>query len=333
MKTKATITGTGSAAPEKILTNADFESIVDTNDEWIRRRTGIRERRISSTERKEGTADISCRAARNAMEMAGVAPGDLDMIVVGTVTPDQQIPAAACMIQEALGAERAFAFDISAGCTGFLYALSTVNNAILTGDCRRALVIGVDRLSTILNWQDRSTCVLLGDGAGAVIVEALPSQNGNGLMSTHLKSDGRAWELLYSVYGDRDAPAGHPDMELKPFYLIMDGNRLFKRAVECLSDISLKALGHNNIESDRIKLVVPHQANMRIIQAMVGRMDIPMEKVYTNVDRYGNTSSGSVPIALDEANRKGLLKKGDYVLLVAFGAGLTWGSALLRWSI
>jgi len=229
--------------------------------------------------------------------------------------------------------QSAFAFDISAGCTCFLYALSTVNNAILAGNCRRALVIGVDRLSTILDWQDRSTCVLLGDGAGAVIVEGLPSANGNGLLSAHLKSDGKAWDLLYAAYGDREAPTGHADVALKPYYLIMDGNHLFKRAVECLSDISLKTLEYNNIDRDSVKLVVPHQANMRIIRAMVGRMGIPMQKVYTNVDRYGNTSSGSVPIALDEANRKGLLAQGDYVLLVAFGAGLTWGSALVRWSI
>ena len=331
MTLRATITGTGSAVPERTLSNKEFEQIVDTNDEWITRRTGIRERRIASTERKESTADLSSRAALKAMAMAGISAADLDMIVVGTVTPDQQVPAAACMIQELLGAENAYAFDVSAGCTGFLYALSMVNNAVMTGSCRKALVVGVDRLSTILNWQDRGTCVLLGDGAGAAIIEATDAQDG--ILSTHLKSDGKAWNLLYSTYGNRPSPDTLSDLELKPYYLIMDGNRLFKRAVECLSTIALEALTRNNLSRDDITLVVPHQANMRIIQAAVGRMGIPMENVYINVDRYGNTSSGTIPIALDEANREGLLKKGDCVLLVAFGAGLTWGSALVEWSI
>lgn len=331
MTLKAAITGTGSAVPELILSNKDFEHIVDTNDEWIIRRTGIRERRIASTERKESTADLSSRAALNAMDMAGISAADLDMIVVGTVTPDQQVPAAACMIQEALDAENAYAFDVSAGCTGFLYALSTVSNAVSVGSCHKALVVGVDRLSTILNWQDRGTCVLLGDGAGAVIIEATDVRDG--VLSTHLKSDGKAWNLLYSAYGDRPIPETLSDVELKPYYLIMDGNRLFKRAVECLSTISLEALAHNNLTTDDVKLVVPHQANMRIIQAAFSRVNIPMERVYTNLDRYGNTSSGTIPIALDEANRKGLLERGDRVLLVAFGAGLTWGSALVEWSI
>jgi len=325
----ARITGTGAAAPKRVLANRDFERIVDTSDEWITRRTGIRERHIASIDRKEKTADLSSQAAREAMAMAGITPDRLDMIVVGTVTPDQQIPAAACMIQEILDAGKAYAFDVSAGCTGFLYSLSVVQHAIIAGRCRTALVIGVDRLSTILNWQDRSTCVLLGDGAGAVVIQA--SESGDGIISTHLKSDGKAWDLLYSSYGDTDAPESVPDLELKPYYLTMDGNRLYKRAVECLSAIGLEALEQNGLTSDDIKLVVPHQANMRIIQAAAGKMGVPMDKVYTNVDRYGNTSSGSIPIALDEANRKGLLAKDDLVLLVAFGAGLTWGSVLVRW--
>ena len=333
MTLKASIIGTGSAVPQRAVSNKDFESIVDTNDEWIVRRTGIRERRIASTDRSESSADLSCRAATGAMKMAGICANDLDLIVVGTVTPDQQVPALACRIQEGLGAENAYAFDVSAGCTGFLYALSTANNAIQTGSSHRALVVGVDRLSTILNWEDRSTCVLLGDGAGAVILASAEPANGNGILSTHLKSDGKAWDLLYSTYGNSPAPKALPNLELKPYHLVMDGNRLFKRAVECLSSVSIEALARNNLNSNDVKLVIPHQANMRIIQAMVGRMDIPMEKVYTNVERYGNTSSGSVPIALNEANREGLLEEGDYVLLVAFGAGLTWGSVLMRWAI
>lgn len=331
MMPRTRITGTGSAAPERVLTNKDFEGIVDTSDEWITRRTGIKERHIASNRRNESTADLSSQAALKAMEMAGISATDLDMIVVGTVTPDQQIPAAACMIQEALNAENAFAFDVSAGCTGFLYALSVVDNAIATGSCRKALVVGVDRLSTILNWQDRGTCVLLGDGAGAVVVESTDEETG--ILSTHLKSDGKAWDLLYSTYGNAVKPEILDDMDLKPYYLTMDGNRLFKRAVACMSSIGLEAIAHNRLTSDDIKLVIPHQANMRIIQAAAERMGVSMETVYTNVDTFGNTSSGSIPIALDEAHRKGLVEIGDYVLLVAFGAGLTWGSVLVRWDI
>ncbi|MEE8398830.1 MAG: beta-ketoacyl-ACP synthase III [Desulfobacterales bacterium] len=331
MMHKARITGTGSAAPERILTNKDFEGIVDTSDEWITRRTGIKERHIASNARNESTADLASQAGLKAMEMAGISAADLDMIVVGTVTPDQQIPSAACMIQEALNAENAFAFDVSAGCTGFLYALWVVNNAISAGSCRKALVVGVDRLSTILNWQDRGTCVLLGDGAGAVVVESTEKETG--IVSTHLKSDGKAWDLLYSTYGNAAKPEILDDMDLKPYYLIMDGNRLYKKAVSCLSSIGLEALSHNDLTSDDITLVIPHQANMRIIQATAERMGVSMDMVYTNVEKFGNTSSGSIPIALDEAHRKGLLKTDDYVLLVAFGAGLTWGSALVKWDI
>jgi len=331
MTAKATITGTGSAVPERVLFNKDFERIVDTSDEWITRRTGIKERHISSTHRKENTAELSRQAAVKAMEMAGILPEDLDMIAVGTITPDQQIPAAACMIQEALDAKNAYAFDVSAGCTAFLYALSMADNAIKTGSCRKALVIGVDRLSTILNWQDRGTCVLLGDGAGAVILES--TENHNQILSTHLKSNGKEWDLLYSTYGNSHRPEIMEDLELKPYYLIMDGNRLFKRAVTCMASIAMEALSHNRIPRESISLLVPHQANMRIIQATAEKLNLPMEKVYTNLDKYGNTSAGSIPIALDEANRKGLVKKGDYILLVAFGAGLTWGASLVRWNI
>jgi 3-oxoacyl-[acyl-carrier-protein] synthase-3 len=263
--------------------------------------------------------------------MAGISPKSLDMIVVGTVTPDRQFPSAACMVQKALNADNAAAFDLSAGCTGFLYALSMADNAIRSGTCGTALVAGVDRLSTILNWKDRATCVLLGDGAGAVVVASTTEKHG--IMSTHLKSDGTLWELLYSSYGNSYTPEILQDIDIKPFQLNMDGNRLFKRAVGCLSTIAKEALQHNSLSSEDIGLVVPHQANMRIIQAMAKNMGVPMEKVYTNVHRYGNTSSASIPIALDEANREGLLRKGDNVLLVGFGAGLTWGASVVKWSI
>jgi 3-oxoacyl-[acyl-carrier-protein] synthase III len=324
------ITGTGSFMPQRILSNKDLESMVDTTDEWIVRRSGIKERRISSTGEEESTTDLAVKASRDALEMAGISPGSLDMIVVGTVTPDRQFPSAACMVQKDLKAKNAFAFDVSAGCAGFLYALSMVDNAIQGGMSKCALVVGAERLSSIVNWQDRGTCVLLADGAGAVVVQSKPDQGG--ILSTHLKSDGTAWDLLYASYGNAYTPELLQCLDQKPFFLKMDGNKLFKRAIRCLSDISREALEHNGLKSDDIALVVPHQANLRIIQGLAGNLEIPMERVYTNIHKYGNTSSGTIPIALDEANREGRLKKGDQVLLVSFGAGLTWASSVLTWS-
>jgi len=325
------IIGTGSSIPKRILSNKDLEGIVDTTDEWIMRRTGIKERRISSNGGRESTTDLTTQASLKAIEMAGISPKSLDMIVVGTVTPDRQFPSTACMVQEALDADDAMAFDVSAGCTGFLYALSMADNAIRSGTCETALVVGVERLSTILNWKDRGTCVLLGDGAGAVVVAS--TREKGGILSTHLKSDGRFWELLYSYYGNSYTPEILQGIDIKPFQLSMNGNRLFKQAVNCLSSIANEALEHNCLSSEDIGLLVPHQANIRIIKAMAKNLRVPMERVYTNIYRYGNTSSASIPIALDEANREDLLRKGGYVLLVAFGAGLTWGASIVRWSI
>ncbi len=326
---QAKIMGTGSAAPERILSNKDLEKIVDTSDEWIVRRTGIKERHIASKGKAESTTDLATQAASKAMEMAGVTASQMDMIVVGTVTPDRQFPSVACMLQHALGAERAAAFDISAGCTGFLYALSVVENAIRCGTAKTALVVGVERLSTILNWSDRSTCVLLGDGAGAVVVKE--SNNGRGIMSTHLKSNGAFGDLLYSEDGNTLNHELLKDVPTRPFHLCMDGNKLFKRAVECLSTIATEALNYNGLSHEDIDLLIPHQANIRIIQAAAKSLGISMEKVYVNVERYGNTSSASIPIALDEANRAGLLKKDARILLISFGAGLTWGASVLKW--
>jgi len=331
MMPQARIIGTGSSTPKRVLSNKDLEGIVDTTDEWITRRTGIKERRISSRERRESTTDLTTQASLKAIEMAGISPETLDMIVVGTVTPDRQFPSTACMVQKELSAENATAFDLSAGCTGFLYALSVADNAIRSGMCATALVVGVERLSTILNWQDRDTCVLLGDGAGAVVVASTKTKDG--ILSTHLKSDGTFWELLYSSYGSSYTPEIMQGIDIKPFQVSMDGHRLFKRAVGCLSAIGNEALEHNSLSSKDIALLVPHQANIRIIKAMAKDLCVPMGKVYTNIQRYGNTSSASIPIALDEANREGLLRKGDYVLLVSFGAGLTWGASIVRWSI
>ncbi len=331
MTLQARITGTGSSAPQRILSNKDLERIVDTTDEWITRRTGIKERRISARGAEESTTDLATQASLKAIEMAGISPASLDMIVVGTVTPDRQFPSTACMVQHMLNAGNAAAFDVSAGCSGFLYALSVVDNAIRSGTCGTGLVIGVERLSAILNWRDRGTCVLLGDGAGAVVVSSAKEKGG--ILSTHLKSDGTLWELLYSSDGNPYTPEILQGIDTKPFQLSMDGHRLFRKAVACLSSIAKEALQQNSLSSEDLSLLVPHQANIRIIQAIAKNLRIPTEKVYTNIHRYGNTSSASIPIALDEANREGLLRSEDHVLLISFGAGLTWGASIVRWSI
>jgi len=331
MANRSRIIGTGSTTPKRVLSNKDLENIVDTTDEWITRRTGIKERRISSNGKGETTTDMATLASLKALDMAGVSPGSLDMIVVGTVTPDRQLPSAACMVQKELRNEDAAAFDVSAGCSGFLYALSIVDNAVRAGVCKRALVVGAERLSAVVNWKDRSTCVLLGDGAGAVVLDATHKKEG--ILSTHIKSDGTFWELLYSSYGNSYTPEILKGMDIKPFQLNMEGNRLFKRAVGFLTEIAQKALDHNGLSTGDIALLIPHQANLRIIQAVAKNLGMCMDKVYTNLERYGNTSSASIPIAMDEANREGRMARHDHVLLIAFGAGLTWGSSILRWTM
>jgi 3-oxoacyl-[acyl-carrier-protein] synthase-3 len=328
--TKGRIIGTGSATPRKILTNKELETIVDTSDEWITRRTGIKERRISSGGQGESTSGLATKASLRALEMAGVSPETLDMIVIGTVTPDRQFPSVACFVQKRLKASKAIALDVSAGCSGFLYGLFVADNAIATGSCQNALVIGAERLSAVTNWEDRSTCVLMGDGAGAVVLT--PGAGHDGILSTHLQSDGTFWNLLYSSDGTTKLPEILNCVEGKSFYIEMDGNRLFKKAVSCLAGIAATALKHHDLSSADIKLMVPHQANLRIIKAVAQKLSLPMDRVYTNIQKYGNTSSATIPIAIDEANREGLLKAGDYVLLVTFGAGLTWGASVVKWS-
>jgi len=327
----ARIIGTGSAIPEKIISNKDLESVVDTTDEWIMRRSGIKERRISSMKRDESTTDMAAKAGLKALDMAGIKPQDLDTIIVGTVTSDRLFPSTGCMVQRTLKAENAAAFDVSAGCSGFLYALATANNAIRTGASKKALVIGAERLSSIVNWKDRGTCVLLADGAGALVLSA--DNREPGILTTHLKSDGTLWDLLYSTEGEPYAPDILLPLDMKPFHLIMEGNRLFKRAIECMASIAKEAFKQTSLSSDDIGLVIPHQANIRIINALAKNLGVSMERVYTNIHKYGNTSSATIPIALDEANREGRLKKGDNALLVSFGAGLTWGSSILRWAL
>jgi 3-oxoacyl-[acyl-carrier-protein] synthase III len=326
----AHIVGTGSSLPQRVLTNEDLEEIVDTTDEWITRRTGIKERRIARMEAGESTTDLGTRAARAAMEMADVSPDQIDAIVVATVTADHLFPSAACMVQKELEANNAAAYDLSAGCSGFIYGLETANNSIRQGTANTVLVVGAERLSSVVNWQDRGTCVLLGDGAGAVVLRGTDSKGG--ILSTHTKSDGRFWDLLCSKEGNDYLPDSLRDVSLRPYYLTMEGNRLFKQAVSSMAGIAEQALAQNGLTRDDIQLVVPHQANLRILQAVAEKIRMPMEKFFTNLAKYGNTSSASIPIALDEAHRSGLLSVGDHILFVSFGAGLTWGASILQWT-
>jgi 3-oxoacyl-[acyl-carrier-protein] synthase-3 len=327
----AHITGTGSSVPERILSNSDLEAIVDTSDEWIIRRSGIKERRISSVHRDESTTALGTRAAFNAMQMAKVKADQLDTIIVATVTGDRHCPATACLIQKELDAKNAAAYDISAGCSGFLYALDAANNSIKAGTAKTVLVIGAERLSSIVNWKDRSTCVLLGDGAGAVVLQGMESKGG--IYSAHIKSDGNYWDLLYSDEGNSYLPETLQDVDLKPYYLKMEGNRLFKQAVSSMAKMAEHALEKNQLKREDVQLLIPHQANMRILSAVAEKLQIPKEKVFTNLHRFGNTSSASIPIAMDEAIRRGRLLPGELVLLISFGAGLTWGAALVEWTI
>jgi 3-oxoacyl-[acyl-carrier-protein] synthase-3 len=326
----AHIAGTGSAVPERILDNAGLEKIVDTTDEWITRRTGIKERRIAMVDKNESTTALGTLAARRAMEMAGISADQIDTIITGTITADRVFPSAACMIQKELEAFNAAAYDISAGCSGFLYALDLGSTSIKAGMANTVLVIGAERLSSLVNWKDRGTCVLLGDGAGAVLLRHQDQRGG--ILSTHVKSDGRYWDLLYSDKGNASPPESLKGLENIPFHLKMEGNRLFKQAVPCMANIAESALEQNGLSREDIDLVVPHQANLRILQAVADKLKIPMDKFYTNLQHYGNTSAASIPLALDEANRQGRIQKGDHILLVSFGAGLTWGAAVLEWT-
>jgi len=324
---RARITGTGSYVPEKILTNQDIEKFLDTNDEWIRARTGISERHIAAD--GEQTSDLATRAAERAMEMAGVSAEDLDLIVVGTITGDYPWPATACIVQGNLGAKNAGAFDVSAACSGFLYALSCAIDRIEAGRCKKALVIGAEVLSRIVNWEDRNTCILFGDAAGAVIVEA--GEGDRGILSTHLHADGTQLELLYQPgFGTKHLPSVEAIQE-KNYFLHMQGNEVFKVAVRSMSEVANIALQANGMTAEDIDLFIPHQANIRILNATAKKIGLKEEQVYINVNRFGNTSGATIPLALDEANRAGRLKEGDVVLLDAFGGGFTWAATLLRW--
>lgn len=325
MKTK--IIGTGSYLPEKILTNQHFEKIVDTTDEWIVSRCGIKERRVV----EDGVASsfLATNASRKALAMAGISPKDLDMIIVGTVTPDMLFPSTACLVQHNLKAKKAVAFDLSAGCSGFIYGLSIADSFIKNRGCKYILLVGVECLSTITDYQDRTTCVLFGDGAGAVILTG--ASGDRGILSVHLYSDGSCADLLCQPAGGSAQPATHESIDKRMHYLKMDGNKVFKIAVKALEDVVIEALAYNNLKSEQINLLIAHQANQRIIQAIAKRLNLPDEKVYLNIQKYGNTSSASIPIALDEAYQEGRIKEKDILLFNAFGAGFTWGAAVVRW--
>jgi 3-oxoacyl-[acyl-carrier-protein] synthase-3 len=313
-------------APPKELTNEDLEKMVDTSDSWIMERTGIRTRRIA--EPGSACSDLCLEASRRALADAGISPSEIDIIVVGTCTPDMPLPSTGCFLQHKIGAGRAFAMDVHAACAGFLYALSTADAMIRAGRGKKALVVGGEILSTVTDFTDRNTCILFGDGAGAVVLSECP--DGEGLLSCHLYSDGNLWELIYAPGGGTVHPYG-PEVEENRMHAIrLAGNEVFKQAVTRMAEVSLEALEKNGVSVSDIALVVPHQANMRIINAVGKRLEVPEEKVFVNLERFGNTSAASIPIALTEAHEQGRFAKGDLVLLTAFGAGLTWGSALVR---
>ncbi|MFY9550014.1 MAG: beta-ketoacyl-ACP synthase III [Thermoanaerobaculia bacterium] len=325
---RARIAGTGAAVPKKILTNADLEKIVDTSDEWILSRTGIRERHIVSEGEK--FSDLCTRAGEQALKRAHVKPEDLDMILVGTISGDMPFPATSCLVQRNLGATRAAASDVGAACVGFLYALHLSDGLIQSGKAENVLVIGGEILSRYVDWTDRNTCVLFGDGAGAVVLQA--TKGDHGILGSLMKSNGNYSDFICMPGGGSDRPANDPkSIEERLPFIKMKGNETFKVAVKAMADVSLELLTEQGFTHEQVDLFIPHQANLRIIDAVGERLKIDPRKVYKNVDRYGNTSAASIPIALEECVRDGRVETGDMVLMTAFGAGLVWGSVLLRW--
>ena len=317
----------GRFLPDNVVTNRDMESIVETSDEWIVERTGIRERRIAPSEMT--AADMGAGAARVAMERAGVSPKDVDVLIVSTATPDRWLPATACDIQALIGATNAVAFDICAACTGFLYALTVAEGYVSSGRGEIALVIATEKMSSIVDWEDRSTCVLFGDGAGAAVVRS--SAGERGILGTHHQSDGKLADLLYRPAGGAAIPMDEEVLRNRSHLIRMSGREVFKHAVRAMADGSGQALDRSGWTLEDVDLVFPHQANIRIIKATARYAGLPMEKVFVNVDRYGNMSSATIPVAMDEAIEEGRLQPGMKLLLVAFGAGLTWGAMAVRW--
>jgi 3-oxoacyl-[acyl-carrier-protein] synthase III len=321
------IIGTGSYVPEKILTNADLSRMVDTSDEWITTRTGIKERRIAAKD--EHTSDLAAKAALKAIEQAKISPTEIDMILVATATPDMLFPATACFVQKKIGATNAACLDISAACAGFLFGVEIAQQFITSHTHDTVLVIGADKLTSITNWKDRNTCVLFGDGAGAAILRHRGSAHG--VISTHIGSDGEFTDILFMPGGGSRCPITRENVDLDLATIHMTGKEVYKQAVIAMLNAAKKALELAGLTIDDIACVIPHQANLRIIEAIADRLKIPIEKFYVNLDKYGNTSAAAVAIALDEANRTGRIKAGDYVLMVVFGGGLTWASTVIEW--
>jgi len=335
----AHVVGWGKYLPERILSNEDLAQMVDTSDGWIRTRTGISERRIAGDD--ETTASMAIQAAWRALETAGVSPSQLDVIIVATATPDYAFPATACLVQDALGASHAAAFDLSAGCTGFIYGLGVAADMIEGSICRSAeresskggvaLVIGSETLSRITDWTDRATCVLFGDGAGAVVLRS--NANGGGLLATMLRADGSGGDLLFLPAGGSEEPASHRTVAERRHYLRMRGREVFRFAVRAMPDAVNEVLAQSGLDAGEIDLLIPHQANQRILEVAAKALSLPPEAVYSNLERYGNTSAASIPIALCEAADEGLIQRDDVVVCVGFGAGLTWGASAIRWSV
>jgi len=320
------VLGTGSCLPERILTNVELESIVDTSDEWIKSRTGIATRRIGG--KGEKTYQLAAEAARRAIDAAGVMPEEIDLIILATLTSHMLMPSSACFVQDEIGAKNAFAYDINAACSGFLYGFDMADKYIQADHSKKILVIGVETLSTRLNWQDRNTCILFGDGAGAVVVGY--SEAERGFIGSNFGSDGSLWELL-CMYGPQSL---NPDLEIEGYpgsHVLMGGREVFKHAVKAMEDSVRGLLEREKISLDSVDLVIPHQANIRILNKLAERLNIPGEKLFLNVSKYGNTSAASIPIALDEANNEGLIAAGDTVLFCTFGGGFTWGAVLIKW--
>lgn len=328
MNTKAGILGVGSYVPKKVMTNFDLEKIMDTSDEWIRTRTGINERRL--VDENEATSDLATKAAIKAIENANLTPEDIDLIIVATITPDMVFPSTACLVQANINATKAAGFDLEAACSGFIYGITIAKQFIETKTYKHVLVIGAEALSTILDYEDRSTAILFGDGAGAVVMG--PVEEG-GVLSTNLGSDGNGKDYLKVPAGGSKLPASEETVKDRLHYIQMAGSDVFKFAVRIMQDASVKCIESANLSIQDVDYLIPHQANIRIIEASAKRLNLSMDKVYVNLDRYGNMSAASIPVALDEAYREGKIKKGNNVVLVGFGGGLTWGASLVRWSI
>tara|TARA_Y100001970_G_C14223349_1_gene854011 strand:- start:908 stop:1897 length:990 start_codon:yes stop_codon:yes gene_type:complete len=326
---RATITATAHYVPEEILTNVDIEKLVETSDEWIQNRTGIKQRHIVSDE--EASSDLSTHVANRLIEKRGIKPDEIDVIIIGTVTPDHLTPSTAAIVQNNINAINAWAFDLNAACSGFLYGLETGARFIESGKYSKVMVIGVDTMSSILDFKDRETCIIFGDGAGGVILEA--SKTNHGIISSILKTDGSGASSLNVYAGGSRKPASKETINKREHFIRQDGKKVFKFAVKRMTDVSKEILKNNGLNGKDIKLFIPHQANKRIIDATGERCGIPKDRVLINIDKYGNTTAGTIPIALNEAVENNLLNNGDYVLLSSFGSGFTWGSMLIKWDL